>query len=77
MSKALELIQKIEEIGYYGQHDDYGQKGYDQDAAEYRAPFADLQLPDKDGPLTGNRNNQVKTDKRKSRGEDGKGNTVQ
>ena len=79
MSKALELLKKIEEIGYYGQHDDYGTKAYDNDAAEYRAPFADLQLPDKSGAQvsTANRSHQIKTDKRKSRKEDGEGNTIQ
>lgn len=79
MSKALALIQKIEEIGYYGQHDDYGTKAYDDDAAEYRAPFADLQLPDKSGAQTStkDRSHQIKTDKRKSRKEDGEGNEVQ
>lgn len=67
MSKAIDLIGKISELGYYGQHNDYSEKPYDQDAGEFMRPFADLQLPD-----------QVKTDviqtmrmARKSRGEDG------
>ena len=79
MSRATELVKRISEIGYYGQHDDYGTQGYDQDAAEYRAPFADLQLPDKSGQLTStaNRSHQIKSDKRKSRIEDGEGNKVQ
>ena len=71
MSKALELMKKISEIGYYGQHNDYSTEPYDQDAAEYMAPFADVQLPDKDGVLPGTTNQQVVTDRRKSRGEDG------
>jgi hypothetical protein len=50
MSKALELIKKIDEIGYYGMKNDYSTKGYDQDTGEYLGPFSDLQLPDKDGP---------------------------
>jgi len=72
MSKALDLIKKIEEIGYYGQHNDYSTKAYDQDAAEYMAPFADVQLPDKSGGLPATSNQQVASDRRKSRGEDGK-----
>lgn len=46
MSKATEVIEQLSEIGYYGQHDDYGQKASTQDAGEYMAPFADLKLPD-------------------------------
>lgn len=47
MSRAEELINRISEIGYYGQHDDYGNKAdKDQDAKEYMAPFDDLELPD-------------------------------
>lgn len=73
MSKAIELIQRIQEIGYYGQHNDYSDKEYDRDTAEYHAPFKDLQLPDKDGPgLVA----QTKQHKRKSRVEDGNGNKV-
>jgi hypothetical protein len=67
MSKAIDLIQKIQELAYLGQHNDYSTQPYDNDAAEFMKPFADLQLPD-----------QVKTDviqtmrmARKSRGEDG------
>jgi hypothetical protein len=82
MSRAIQLIEKIthlSEIAYLGDHDEYGTKPYDQDAAEYRAPFADLQLPDKSGTLvsTPNRSHQIKTDKRKSHGEDKEGNKVQ
>lgn len=73
MSKAIELLKKIEEIGYYGQHNDYSDKAYDRDTAEYHAPFSDLQLPDKDGPgLVA----QTKRMKRKSKIENGQGNTV-
>lgn len=73
MNKALTLIQKIEEIGYYGQKDDYGTEGYDQDTKEYMAPFADLQLPDKSKAP---RPEQTKSHRRKSRGEDHKGDKV-
>lgn len=77
MSKAIELMQRIEKMGevsYLGQHNDYSTAPYDQDAAEYMKPFADLQLPDKpkepDNQLT-------KLMARKSRGEDGIVNPVQ
>ncbi len=73
MSKAVDLIKKISEIGYYGQHNDYSTQPYDQDAAEYMRPFADLQLPDKpkepDNQLT-------RLMARKSRGEDNMGDKV-
>ena len=76
MSKALELIEKLsmlDEIGYYGQKNDYTTKGYDTDTGEYMEPFKDLQLPDKagDGLVA-----QTKSMKRKSRIEDKGGNTV-
>lgn len=74
MSKALDLIQRIEEISYLGMHNDYSDTKYDQDAGEYFKPFADLQLPDKDGPgLVA----QTKKMVRKSKIEDKKGNKVQ
>jgi hypothetical protein len=47
MTRASRLIAKLDEIGYYGQHNDYSDKEYDQDAGEYMAPFKDVQLPDK------------------------------
>ena len=68
MSKALDLIRRVNELSYYGMHNDYGNQPYDQDAGEYEAPFADLQLPDKSGePET----QQTRFMTRKSRGEDG------
>lgn len=77
MSKAMKLIEKINrisEIGYYGQHDYYGTEQYDNDAAEYMKPFGDVQLPDKSGTP---RPEQTKNHKRKSKIEDGKGNVNQ
>ncbi len=55
MSRASNLIDRIEEIGYYGQHDDYGDKDKDKDAKEYMAPFDDLELPDKKSKESGDR----------------------
>lgn len=68
MSKALDLIRRVNELSYYGMHNDYSNQPYDQDAAEYQAPFADLQLPDKSG---GPDMQQTRSMVRKSRGEDG------
>ena len=76
MSKALDLIEKLnmlDEIGYYGQKNDYTEKGYDNDTGEYMEPFKDLQLPDKSG---GGLVAQTKNMKRKSRIEDKGGNTI-
>lgn len=49
MSRALKVLEQLSEIGYYGQHDDYGNKPSGQDAEEYMKPFADLKLPDNSG----------------------------
>ncbi len=68
MSKAVDLIKKISEIGYYGQYNDYSTQPYDQDHAEYMKPFSDLQLPDKPGMPDAQ---QTLLMARKSRGEDG------
>jgi hypothetical protein len=68
MSKAVDLMKKIEELAYMGQHNDYSTQPYDQDTAEFMKPFADLQLPDKaKEPDT----QQTRFMGRKSRGEDG------
>ena len=74
MSEAITLIQKIQELGYYGQHDDYGKREYDQDAKEYLAPFKDLQLPDASGDTP--RPAQTYKHRRKNKKEDAKGNEV-
>ena len=74
MSKAIELINKISEIGYYGLHNDYSTRGYDQDAAELMGPMADLQLPDKPGQPD---NQLTRLMARKSKREDGIDNPVQ
>ena len=68
MSKALELMKKISEIGYYGLHNDYSTQPYDNDTEEYMKPFADLQLPDKAGMPDVQQTGRMP---RKSRGEDG------
>jgi hypothetical protein len=74
MSKAVDLIKKVNELSYLGMHNDYSSMAYDQDAAEYMKPFADLQLPDKPKePDT----QQTRMMMRKSRGEDGIANPVQ
>ena len=70
-SKALELIKKVNELGYYGQWNSYSEEPYQQDAGEVMRYQADLQLPDKSGPLPAIDNQQIRTDRRKSRGEDG------
>ncbi len=68
MGKALDLIKKVNELGYYGQHNQYSETPYDQDAADVMDPMADLQLPDKPGePDT----QQTRFMMRKTRGEDG------
>ena len=71
MSRAIDLMNKISEIGYYGQYNDYSEQPYDQDHAEYMKPFADVQLPDKNDGQNGMYNQQLGTDRRKSRTEDG------
>jgi len=76
MSKAIKLIEKLNrlsEISYLGQYNDYSKEGYERDAGEYHAPFSDLQLPDKDGSgLVA----QTKKMDRKSKIEDRGGNKV-
>lgn len=64
MSKAVKIIDQLSEIGYYGQHDDYGTKAPTQDAGEYMAPFADLKLPD--NSKGDSKDRQTKKDKNKS-----------
>jgi len=52
MSKAASIINQLSEIGYYGQHDDYGTKAGTQDANAYKEPFKDVELPDTDKKQT-------------------------
>lgn len=77
MSKALDLMQKLQKLGevsYLGLHNDYSTQPYDQDAQDYLHPFKDLQLPDKPGMPDAQ---QTLLMARKSRGEDGVVNPVQ
>ena len=76
MSKALTLIERLNSLAekYYGQHNDYGNQPYDQDAAEFMNFRADLQLPDKTGQPD---SIQTAMMPRKSRGEDGIPNPMQ
>lgn len=74
MSKAVDLMKKIEKMGevsYLGQHNDYSTRPYDTDAAEYLRPFSDLQLPDKPDKPGMPDAQQTLLMARKSRGEDG------
>ena len=58
MSRAQRLMKGISEIGFYGQHNDYSTKQYDQDAGEYFKPFSDIQLPDHSGEVGSATTNQ-------------------
>jgi hypothetical protein len=78
MSKALDLIKRIEEISYLGQHDDYGNEpnaADGRDAKEYMEPFDDLKLPDGSG-TGGDKKRQTKFRPRKSKKENGAGDKV-
>lgn len=68
MSRALDLMKKVNELGYYGMHNDYSNQPYDQDTAEYMRPFMDIQLPDKTGEPD---MQQTRMMMRKTRKEDG------
>lgn len=68
MSKAVDLIKKVNELAYLGLHNQYSEGPYDQDSASFMAPFSDLQLPDKSGEPGVQQTGRMP---RKSRGEDG------
>ena len=79
MSRATDLVDKIEEIGYYGQHDDYGSKQGTQDQEEYQEPFDDLKLPDNSKDSKGHKDDkrQEKERPRKSAGDKNPGKEVE